>query len=131
VRSRERVEFGPAAETLVEISDDEGAEFIVMTTHGRSGFTRWILGSVADRVLHLSERPVLLVNSEPDGHAPRAFRRILFPLDGSDTAEGALFFVRRLAADLNASLVLEGVIVPTAALYAGTFILHLRRPSRR
>jgi nucleotide-binding universal stress UspA family protein len=123
VRTRERVEFGPAAETLIGIADDEGAEFIVMTTHGRSGFTRWILGSVADRVLHLSERPVLLINAELDGHArTAAFKRIIVPLDGSDTAEAALPFVKRLAIDLDASLVLEGVVVPTAALYAGTFI---------
>jgi nucleotide-binding universal stress UspA family protein len=123
VKSRERVAFGPAAEKLVGIAADEGAEFMAMTTHGRSGFTRWILGSVADRVLHISERPVLLVNSEPDGHARAAeFKRILVPLDGSDTAEAALPFVKRLASDLKASLVLEGVIVPTAALYAGTFV---------
>ena len=123
VRSRVRIEEGRAAETIVAIADDEAADLIAMTTHGRSGFARWILGSVADRVLHLSRKPVLLVHAQPDGQVKGAeFKRILVPLDGSATAESVLPFVKRLAADTKASLVLEGVIVPTASLYAGTFV---------
>jgi nucleotide-binding universal stress UspA family protein len=123
VKARVRVEVGRAAETLVAIADEEAADLIAMTTHGRSGFTRWILGSVADRVLHLSRKPVLLIHAQPDGQVKALeFKRILVPLDGSATAESVLPFVKRLAADTKASLVLEGVIVPTAALYAGTFV---------
>ncbi len=123
LKARERVEFGKAAETLVTIADEEAAEFLVITTHGRSGFARWMLGSVADRVLHMSRKPVLLVHAQPSGEAKvPEFKRILVPLDGSGTAESVLPFVKRLASDTKASLVLEGVIVPTAALYAGTFV---------
>lgn len=123
VEARVRVEAGRAAESLVAMADDEAADLIAMTTRGRSGFSRWVLGSVADRVVHLSRKPVLIVNARPDGEVgKRQFKRILVPLDGSATAESALPFVRRFAADLKASLILEGVIVPTAALYAGTFV---------
>lgn len=123
VKTHIRVDTGRAAETLVAIADDEAADLIAMTTHGRSGLTRWILGSVADRVLHTSRIPVLLVDARADSKVTGGqFKHILVPLDGSETAESALPFVRRLAADLKASIVLEGVVVPTAALYAGTFV---------
>lgn len=123
VSARVRIEIGQEAETIVSIADEEGADAIAMTTHGRSGFARWILGSVADRVLHLSRKPVLLVHAQPDGQVSNGqFKRILVPLDGSPTAESVLRYVKRLATDTKASLVLEGVIVPTAALYAGTFV---------
>jgi nucleotide-binding universal stress UspA family protein len=123
VKVRIRVGAGRAAETLVAMTDDEAADLVAMTTHGRSGFTRWILGSVADRVLHTSRIPVLLVDAREDKKVTGGqFKRILVPLDGSDIAESALPFVKRLAADLKASIVLEGVVVPTAALYAGTLL---------
>jgi nucleotide-binding universal stress UspA family protein len=123
VQARTRVEAGEAAATLAATADEEGADLIAMTTHGRSGFTRWILGSVADRVLHLSRKPVLLVHARADGQASSVqFKKILVPLDGSATAESVLLFVKPLATDMKASLILEGVIVPTAALYSGTFL---------
>jgi nucleotide-binding universal stress UspA family protein len=42
---------------------DVGADLIVMSTHGRSGFDRWALGSVTERVLRYGEMPLLLVNA--------------------------------------------------------------------
>ena len=118
-----RVEYGRAAETLAAMADDQAADLTVITTHGRSGVARWVLGSVADKLLHLSRVPVLLVRADSEPPAvERPFKRILVPLDGSSTAESALPFTERLAADLGATLILEGVIVPTAALYAGTFV---------
>ncbi len=38
-----------------------GCDLIVMTTHGRTGFLRWALGSVAERVLHAAQLPVMVV----------------------------------------------------------------------
>jgi nucleotide-binding universal stress UspA family protein len=123
VKARVRVEAGQAAANLVAMADEEGAELVAMATHGRSGLGRWILGSVADRVLHLTRKPVFLVHARADGEVSSIqLKKILVPLDGSSTGESVLPFVKRLAADLGASLVLEGVIVPSAALYSGTFI---------
>jgi nucleotide-binding universal stress UspA family protein len=53
--------FGRPADEIVDYAEREGVELIVMSTHGRSGLTRWILGSVADKVLHATHLPVLLV----------------------------------------------------------------------
>jgi nucleotide-binding universal stress UspA family protein len=52
---------GPAAETLVQRARELGAELIAMTTHGRTGLGRVVLGSVAESVLHRAPCPMLLL----------------------------------------------------------------------
>ncbi len=54
---------GKVAETIVEYAEKNGADLIVIATHGRSGVSRWVWGSVADRVLHASCVPVLMVRA--------------------------------------------------------------------
>jgi nucleotide-binding universal stress UspA family protein len=49
---------------IVEHAKACGADLIAMSTHGRDGAGRWLLGSVADRVLHDAPAPVLLVRPE-------------------------------------------------------------------
>ena len=62
-----QVETGYPAEVIVDSARERQAGLIVMATHGRSGLRRWTLGSVADKVLHASSIPLLLVRAEP-GH---------------------------------------------------------------
>lgn len=52
---------GPVAETILKVASQSGADVIVLSTHGRSGVKRWLLGSVADRVVTHSEVPVMVV----------------------------------------------------------------------
>jgi nucleotide-binding universal stress UspA family protein len=54
---------GDPADKIVEYAADKGVSLIAMSTHGRTGLTRWVLGSVADKVLHGARIPVLLVRS--------------------------------------------------------------------
>jgi nucleotide-binding universal stress UspA family protein len=62
------------AEAIVQAAEQaEGAELsgydlIVMATHGRGGVQRWVLGSVAERVLHATKVPLLIVHSTPVKH---------------------------------------------------------------
>jgi nucleotide-binding universal stress UspA family protein len=56
-----RVVYGHTAEQILACSDDR--DVVVMATHGRTGATRWALGSVADRVLQQVQIPLLLVRS--------------------------------------------------------------------
>ncbi len=49
------------AETIIRESEKERADFIAMTTHGRTGLNRLFFGSVAERVLRLAPCSVLLV----------------------------------------------------------------------
>ncbi len=52
---------GKAAESILEYAGSKGIDLIAMTTHGRSGISRWVMGSVADRVIRGAPVPVLLV----------------------------------------------------------------------
>jgi nucleotide-binding universal stress UspA family protein len=63
-------------------------DLVVMTTHGRGGFSRFWLGSVADELLRRVSSPVLLFR--PSEAPPTAFDRILIALDGSAASEAAL-----------------------------------------
>lgn len=57
------VRFGdPAREILTH--GDKYASVVVLTTHGRGGISRWAMGSVADRVMRRSTKPVLIVRGE-------------------------------------------------------------------
>ena len=48
-------------ETIMDYAKEAQADLIVMSTHGRSGISRWAFGSVADRVVHYSKIPVLTI----------------------------------------------------------------------
>jgi len=58
-----QVKKGPVAQTLVDYATEHGVDLIVIATHGRSGVSRWVWGSVADRVLRASCVPVLMVRA--------------------------------------------------------------------
>lgn len=53
---------GPVADAIVEFTHRVHGNLIAMSTHGRTGPARWILGSVADRVVRTARVPVLLVH---------------------------------------------------------------------
>ncbi len=52
---------GRAAEEILKATDEIKADLVVMSTHGRSGLSRWAFGSVADRVLRAGKTPLLMV----------------------------------------------------------------------
>ena len=54
---------GSPASTIAEMARQEGADLIVVGSHGRAGLDRLILGSVAERVVRLASGPVLVVKS--------------------------------------------------------------------
>jgi nucleotide-binding universal stress UspA family protein len=56
-----KVIVGRAAETIADYASHHQVDLIVMATHGRSGLSRWVLGSVAERILHWSCTPILIV----------------------------------------------------------------------
>jgi nucleotide-binding universal stress UspA family protein len=56
---------GRAAEVILDYTTKNKVDLIVMSTHGRSGVTRWVLGSIADKVLTHTSVPILLVSPSP------------------------------------------------------------------
>lgn len=87
-----RVETGHTADKILEVASDEHSSVICMATHGRTGLSRWMYGSVTEKVVRASERPVLVVpafdrSGEPKPDARQwSFESILVALDGSRQA---------------------------------------------
>ncbi len=55
---------GSAADTILRVADEMGADAIAMSTHGHTGPARWLLGSVANKVMRNSRVPVMLIRSK-------------------------------------------------------------------
>lgn len=53
--------MGSPASEILKFIEKQKVDLVVISTHGRTGFGRWILGSVADKVLHSVEVPLLLI----------------------------------------------------------------------
>lgn len=81
---RTMVVDGDVASVIVDTAEEQAVDLIVMTTHGYSGFSRWLLGSVTERVLRSAPCPVLAIREK------RPLTNILITLDGSYLAETAL-----------------------------------------
>ena len=58
------IEGFPEADAIIDFADQESVDLIVMSTHGRSGISRWVYGSVAEKILHHAPCPVLLVRAK-------------------------------------------------------------------
>jgi nucleotide-binding universal stress UspA family protein len=63
------VEAGDAATMIVEIAEKLHADAIVMSTHGRSGLSRWLFGSVTQKVLAATTCPVFVIPAHPRDEA--------------------------------------------------------------
>ena len=54
---------GRVADRLADFADKNDVDLILMATHGRSGVSRWVRGSVADRILRAASVPVLMIRA--------------------------------------------------------------------
>jgi nucleotide-binding universal stress UspA family protein len=95
------------APALLEIIQTSRADLVVICSHGRTGFTRWRLGSVAQKIARHATVPTLVLRSDGPGltgDSVDALRplRALVPLDGSPEAEMALEPAAQLIAALAA-----------------------------
>jgi nucleotide-binding universal stress UspA family protein len=61
---------GSAAQVILDLARDERFDLIVMGTHGRTGVGRWVMGSVAEKVVRSASSPVLTVRSPGTSHQP-------------------------------------------------------------
>jgi nucleotide-binding universal stress UspA family protein len=103
-------EGDPAREILAEAAS---ADLIVMGTHGRSGFERLMLGSVAEKVLRKATCSVLTIPLSAPAAAetvPAHFRRIVAAVDFSEVSMCALRHAASLAAEVDAHLIVMHVI---------------------
>lgn len=54
---------GRVADSLIDYCIEDGVNLIIIATHGRSGVTRWVRGSVADKILRSSTIPVMMIRA--------------------------------------------------------------------
>jgi nucleotide-binding universal stress UspA family protein len=88
VKVVQHVVSGEPALAICEAARDLEADLIVTGTHGRTGIDRFLIGSVAERVVRSSHVPVMVARSR--GGLPSAgYRKILVPTDFSDHASRA------------------------------------------
>jgi nucleotide-binding universal stress UspA family protein len=116
--SRYFLRRGMPAETILAAAAEFKADLIAMTTHGRSGAARFVLGSVAEKVLQASPHPVLVTRSFPASQSlgkleSRPIRNILLPLDGSAFSLAVLNPVLEFLRPVDAHVHLLHVTEPT------------------
>jgi len=115
--------YGTAADKILDFTAENEIDLIIMATHGRSGITRWWMGSVAEKVISEATAPVLLVRSKRPRKTGAAgklkfLHKILAPLDGSDIGEAALPYAEILAANSGALISLLQVVSPPGTVEA-------------
>lgn len=104
------VRHGSPSVALLDLADELNAEAIVIASHGRGGFKRFVLGSVAMQLVSHTAVPVFLVRAAPPENCRTpALNRLLVPLDGSVLASRALEVARDMA-PLGSTLVLVRVV---------------------
>lgn len=121
------VVFDRSEDRLAEIASLEGASLIIMSTHGRSGLSLLLAGSVSTRVIKHSALPVLLLRpTNVKEHQPLAeligqstsfdsdkgVGPIVLTVDTSEQSEGAIPATIELAAKLGVAVHLLSIVVP-------------------
>jgi nucleotide-binding universal stress UspA family protein len=115
IQSEIVVDTGIAADTILSVAQARKADVIVMGTHGRRGYDRWMLGSVTDRVMRTASCPVLVVSKPArdsgaaPGH-PRHLDRIIFCADFSKDSNEAFRYALSVRAEYDAELTLLHVV---------------------
>ncbi|MCY4507178.1 MAG: universal stress protein [Acidobacteria bacterium] len=82
------VKDGDPADCILEEADKDAGTLIAMTTHGRSGVGRWLLGSVTDKIVRGGRHPMLVTRAQEGGAHP--VNRVVLSLDGSELSEQAM-----------------------------------------
>ena len=115
------VMHGPTASTILRVALSYKADLIAICSRGYTGMTRWVMGSVADKISRHAAVPVLVLRDggpqpfAPDGDEVHAFRALV-ALDGSGRAMAAIApatsLIAALAAPERGTLHLASVIKP-------------------
>ncbi|MCK6459306.1 MAG: universal stress protein [Planctomycetes bacterium] len=103
---------GRPPDAILAVASAGGVDLVALTTAGRSGFDRLVMGSVAEKVIRASALPVLALRAQDDTPAPRGglFERVLMPCDGSVRAWRAAETLALLRAGRPADVTLFGVV---------------------
>jgi len=107
---------GPVWSVLADVIQQANIDLVVLGTHGRAGFSKFILGSVAEEVVRRADCPVTTVGPHLDAplSTTREFHRILFATDFHPASAKALGYALLFANQPQANLILLHVMPPAA-----------------
>jgi nucleotide-binding universal stress UspA family protein len=112
------VQTGSVTDAINDLVEERGVDMVVLSTRGRSGLQRMVLGSVATQVVQGVTRPILIVRPIDDVKPPLPeFKKLLVTLDGSEFAERVLPYVRASTSFESEVLLLAVPQVPRAERY--------------
>ncbi len=106
------VAYGEVAEEIVKYAENNQINLIIISSHGYSGIKRWMLGSVAQKILYSTTMPVLLIKSKSPSLEKVELIKILVPLDCSHFSEIPLSYIEGLAKSSRFELLLLTVTEP-------------------
>jgi nucleotide-binding universal stress UspA family protein len=121
------VEGLSAAPTLLDYAETHDIDLIAMSTHGRRGVRRLLLGSVAEEVVQRSTCPVLTIGAAAKSGHSLSPQRILVAVDLSDHSAAPVAHAKHLASLFQAEMQLLHVLVrsPLPAYYDGAAVPNL------
>ena len=106
------LEGKPSAE-IIRYAQEKQVSLILIASHGRTGIMAWVMGSTANKVIHIARQPALLVRASmfnSERPPENVFRKILVPLDGSESGEAALRYISEIAEKLKSEIILLSVV---------------------
>lgn len=117
IKTATAIAYGNIADEIIDYAANNKVDLIVISTHGYSGIKRWVLGSIASKVLYGTCADVLLIKSKAPKVSQVDLKKILLPLDGSAFSETPIPAVEELIKGTDTEIVLtivsEPPLVPT------------------
>lgn len=112
VKASTAIAYGSVADEIIEFADKSKVDLLIISTHGYSGIKRWMLGSVARKVLYGTCAPVFLVKSKAPEVSEVKFKKVLLALDGSPFSETSIPYVEELMRETEGEIILLRVCEP-------------------
>jgi nucleotide-binding universal stress UspA family protein len=98
---------------ILDYAIENNINLIIMVSHGHSGIMPWATGNTANKIIHKSAIPILLIRASDNVDTKQVsglFRKILVPLDGSMMSESVLPYVKEIAVHTKSEIILLGVL---------------------
>ncbi len=107
---KDRLLTGIPAKSILQLAEETFVDLIAMSTHGRTGLKRALLGSVADEIVCHARPPVFLAPAAITARPHSTPRTILLPLDGTPLAEAAIPIAQQFAQNTGATIFLIRIV---------------------
>lgn len=110
---------GDTVDSILQYAEELQVDLIVMSSHGRRGFRRLLVGSVTEELVRRADCPVLAIRRDPELEPPTAPSTIVAAVDLSDHSREVISAAKLLAASLGRELELVHVVhIPTGSTVA-------------